>query len=217
MSSSLPPFLRPTTQISHQEAVFPHEDLKGTSHALWWPSANGDIPAAVLLFIPGKYTSLTSVSEITLNKCLSTGNPGLLGFYTLFLNAIHDKARVAGKPLAILAHSHFGHTPGIPFEGGRSCLGLLPQVAGAVEAFDALKSAYGPQTKVVVVGHSVGAWIANQASDCVIGMSLRTRLRLIFRQVLRARSPYVDGVFLLFPTLSEIASVSQLYCSFPVR
>lgn len=90
------------------------------------------------------------------------GNPGLLGFYPPFLSAIHDKASSA--KMAILAHAHVGHTPGIEGTGGYDArrYDLTTQIQSAVEALDAVKAAFGPNTKVVILGHSIGSWFTLQ-------------------------------------------------------
>ncbi|KAF7967560.1 hypothetical protein HWV62_33941 [Athelia sp. TMB] len=112
------------------------------------------------------------------------GNPGLLGFYPDFLSTIHEKA--SSVRLAILAHAHVGHTPGIEGTGGYDArrYDLPTQIHSAVEALDAVKAAFGAKTKVVILGHSIGSWFT--------------------LQVLKARPDAVDGVFLLFPTISFI-------------
>jgi hypothetical protein len=99
------------------------------------------------------------------------GNPGLLDFYTPFLSTLHDKDSTA--KLAIFAHSHIGHTPGVQNDNfSHSTLnhGLTTQVQSAIEAFDAIKTAFGAHTKVVIVGHSVGAWISLQVLESFINL-----------------------------------------------
>jgi hypothetical protein len=92
------------------------------------------------------------------------GNPGLLGFYPPFLTAIHEKASSA--KLAILAHAHVGHTPGVGDQDERDAqrYDLKIQIQNAVEAVDALKSTFGANAKVLVVAHSIGSWFALQVS-----------------------------------------------------
>jgi pimeloyl-ACP methyl ester carboxylesterase len=96
------------------------------------------------------------------------GNPGLVGFYSPFLSAIRDKA--SSTKLAILAHAHVGHTPGIgnQDEWDAQHYGLTTQIQNAVEAFDTVKSTFGSNTKVILVGHSVGSWFALQVSHLQI-------------------------------------------------
>lgn len=85
------------------------------------------------------------------------GNPGLIDFYIGFLSSLHGMFR--DDRLAILAHAHLGHTPHLHVS---KKLGLLHQVEAALEVFDAIKGCW-PTTKVILVGHSVGSWIATQA------------------------------------------------------
>lgn len=90
--------------------------------------------------------------------------------------------------MAILAHAHLGHSPTVPHGdvyNDLSSVSLTSQVQSAIEAADAVKSKF-PATKVVVAGHSVGSWVA--------------------LQVLKARPEVVSSVFLLFPTITHIAS-----------
>ena len=91
-----------------------------------------------------------------MNLSCALGNPGLLDFYVPFLSELHRGLRDDG--LAILGHAHLGHTPRLNVENPR---GLLHQVEAALEAFDAIKTCW-PDVKVVLVGHSVGSWIATQ-------------------------------------------------------
>lgn len=59
------------------------------------------------------------------------------------------------------------------------------QIASAVEAFDAIELHY-PQSQIVIVGHSIGSWIA--------------------LQVLKLRPKSTSAAFLLLPTISHIGS-----------
>lgn len=92
------------------------------------------------------------------------GNPGILDFYTQFLTALHNEDRTC--TLAIMAHSHIGHSPEIDNQRARHATddSLSTHVQGALEAYDAIRYYYPEQTKIVLIGHSVGAWIALQAS-----------------------------------------------------
>lgn len=94
------------------------------------------------------------------------GNPGLIEFYTPFLTAIHKKT---DNGIAILAHAHLGHSPAISQDNSYQnapSVSLTSQVAGAIEVVDSVKSAFGRAVRIVVTGHSVGAWIALQV--CLI-------------------------------------------------
>ncbi|KAJ4485934.1 hypothetical protein J3R30DRAFT_3282318 [Lentinula aciculospora] len=112
-------------------------------------------PRTVVLFIPG--------------------NPGLSEFYIPFLSALYQQS----SHTCILAQSHLGHTE----EATAFVYDLTAQVFAAIEAFDALTQTY-PAMKFIVIGHSVGSWIA--------------------LQVLKARPSEVHSLFLLFPTITNI-------------
>ncbi|KAF8213247.1 hypothetical protein K438DRAFT_1803655 [Mycena galopus ATCC 62051] len=127
----------------------------GPAHALWWNSCE-EFPDAVFLFVPG--------------------NPGLLQFYDDFLALLHTKH----PRLAIFGHAHLGHTPHLPSREHS----LSAQVESAIEAVDAIRNTFG-KTKIILSGHSVGAWIA--------------------LQVLKARPSDIYKLFLLCPTLTHIA------------
>ncbi|KDQ63374.1 hypothetical protein JAAARDRAFT_29400 [Jaapia argillacea MUCL 33604] len=179
MGEQIPPFLKPLDDIVDRDEGLPyistvlhHTKPLGAAHTLWWPFTmprSSESSATVILFIPG--------------------NPGLLGFYPPFLSDIHARARSSSTPLAILAHSHIGHSPGVEDTETRYTLdsvGLTAQVASAIEAVDLIKDTFGNNTKIVVIGHSVGSWIT--------------------LKVLKSRPEDVTEVFLLFPTISQIAS-----------
>ncbi|EMD41940.1 hypothetical protein CERSUDRAFT_110493 [Gelatoporia subvermispora B] len=138
------------------------------AHAYWWPSSAPPIHGdnTVFVFIPG--------------------NPGLVEFYIPFLSAMHEDS---GRRLAILAHGHLGHSPKVhasSTDRKKAAYGLDAQLQSAVELVDVLCATFGPSTRLILAGHSVGSWIT--------------------MQVLKARSEAVSSVVLLFPTLSHIAS-----------
>ncbi|KAA1471578.1 hypothetical protein DENSPDRAFT_865247 [Dentipellis sp. KUC8613] len=165
---SLPSFLLPCSSLTtapgalYTHALFPHPNPFPHAHCLWWPSPT---PRTVILFIPG--------------------NPGLLGFYIPFLSFLYEKA---SPSLAILAHSHLGHTPGIGQLGiptDASAVHLPAQVESILQVVDAIRSEFGADTKLLLIGHSVGSWLVTQA--------------------LKARPSDIAGAFLLFPTICNIA------------
>ncbi|KAF7784006.1 hypothetical protein Agabi119p4_171 [Agaricus bisporus var. burnettii] len=184
--ASLPSFLDPLpSRPSHgpyANAFFDHAYPLAPAHCLWWPPLKpGRRVETIVLFIPG--------------------NPGLLDFYTPFLTALQDKDLT--ENLAILAHAHIDHTPGVYTRASpHSRHSLTSQVQSAIEAFDALSAEF-PIARVMIIGHSVGAWVA--------------------LQVLKERSEDVAGVFLLFPTICHIAKtpngrkLSTLFKPFPRR
>jgi pimeloyl-ACP methyl ester carboxylesterase len=86
------------------------------------------------------------------------GNPGLVDFYIPFLSGVYS--RYPSSNFAIVAHGHLGHCPHLqanhqPEES------LNIQVQTSLEVLDAISALYA-KTRIVVVGHSVGAWLALQ-------------------------------------------------------
>ncbi|KAG8725743.1 hypothetical protein FRC12_024072 [Ceratobasidium sp. 428] len=93
----------------------------------------------------------------------------------------------AGTNFTIFARGHIGHAPRLlPGNGTTWSIGLDSQVASTIELYDSIRDTYGPNSKIVLAGHSVGAWIITQ--------------------VMHARPNTVAAAFLLFPTVSNIAS-----------
>jgi hypothetical protein len=64
--------------------------------------------------------------------------------------------------MAIFAHSHIGHTPGVGGKLTSKQFALACQVESAIQAFDAVKKTFGAHVKIVLAGHSVGAWVTTQ-------------------------------------------------------
>ncbi|KAJ7293406.1 hypothetical protein C8J57DRAFT_1268958 [Mycena rebaudengoi] len=158
----LPPFLTaplPSVSTTSKEPQVPCRAIfshnLGPAPCVWWNPQNG-APKTVLLFIPG--------------------NPGLMDFYIPFLSLIHNK----DPSLAILGQAHLGHTP----RTHATDFNLSAQIQSACEALDSLVATFG-QAKVVIIGHSVGAWIS--------------------LQVLKARPLNVSQIFLICPTICHIA------------
>lgn len=154
-TSLLPPFLTALDDHqSYQSAVFHHKQPLGSAHALWWPADAS--PSAVILFIPGKFVAVQVVASYS----FLPGNPGLVEFYIPFLAAIHD----VGTPrnVAILAHAMTGHTSILHHPKPQAYHGLTEQIQSHIEALDAIKTHFGKETKVILIGHSIGAWIALQ-------------------------------------------------------
>lgn len=163
--ASLPSFLSPLpSRPSHGpyiNAVFNHPPPLGPAHCLWWPPLKPGIRIeTIVLFIPGQ--SLFQFFHYPNFLTLPSGNPGLLDFYTPFLTALQDKD--VTENLAILAHAHIDHTPGIYKDTNpHSRHSLVSQVQSAIEVFDATVAEFTP-ARVMLIGHSVGAWVALQVS-----------------------------------------------------
>ncbi|PPQ64493.1 hypothetical protein CVT26_002032 [Gymnopilus dilepis] len=168
----LPSFLQPfsSTEASDSPCIsaqFCHSGDLGSSHTLWWPPLNnGKDPQTILLFIPG--------------------NPGVVDFYIPFLSSLRERCAAFGD-LAILARGHLDHYFGIKNEKTRYLdeMSLNVQVQSSIEVLDAIVAAYSRNTKIILIGHSVGSWIVTQ--------------------ILKSRADIIAAAFLLFPTISNIA------------
>ncbi|KAJ3910115.1 hypothetical protein F5879DRAFT_619212 [Lentinula edodes] len=153
----VPSFLQPQTDSQYANSVYVHSIFQHSKPLGFSKTIwwpSAD-PSTVVLFIPG--------------------NPGLSEFYIPFLSALYHQS----NRLCILAQSHLGHTE----EATAFIHDLAAQVSAAIEGLDALRQTY-PGKKFIVIGHSVGSWIASQ--------------------VLKARPSEVHSVFLLFPTITNI-------------
>ncbi|QRW12054.1 alpha/beta hydrolase family protein [Ceratobasidium sp. AG-Ba] len=171
-----PPFLREGAHRKKQEpnsthhcAIFSHNSpsIVGDADIEWWPvdatqeQSEQSIPDFVFLFIPG--------------------NPGLVEFYTEFLDDIHRDISKTGKRLEIFVRGHIGQAPNLaPAKNALWSVGLEAQVMSVVELYDSIQDTYGPTVKVILGGHSVGAWIVTQ--------------------VMHSRPNTAAAAFLLFPT-----------------
>ena len=93
----------------------------------------------------------------------SLGNPGLVDFYIPFLSAIYVK--LISTNVAILARAHLDHAPQILEHLRRPpSHGLTIQIESSIEILDSILYNY-TKTRIVVIGHSVGAWISLQVSN----------------------------------------------------
>jgi hypothetical protein len=112
---------------------------------------------------------------------MATGNPGVIDFYHPFLTAIRNQDRSGA--LAILSHSHIGHDPTVadlaPAHHASSNYALPFQIRNSLRIFDALSTYFGVNTRTVIVGHSVGSWVALQVPfpKCPIVLPLQRSLK----------------------------------------
>jgi pimeloyl-ACP methyl ester carboxylesterase len=122
-----------------------------------------------------------------------SGNPGLLDFYVPFLDAIYHKANIStSSSVTIFAHAHLGLSSYIGGDRSfpdTSSVSLPAQIQAHVEFLDELLAAYGPETSVLLVGHSIGTWFIQEMLKARAA-ALRPHLHV--------------GAYMLFPTLSEI-------------
>jgi pimeloyl-ACP methyl ester carboxylesterase len=113
----------------------------------------------------------------------------LVEFYLPFLQELWIKAKLSGKQLAILAQAHLGHTPGIHgLTATNPNLSLDAQTSSAVEALDAMHAHFGPSSRIVLVGHSVGSWITLQVGQPLYESFRCTNHGLVGPEVSRRRS-----------------------------
>ena len=88
------------------------------------------------------------------------GNPGLADFYIPYLSHVHNSST---SPTAILALSHIGLSSSVePVPLAFSS--LQAQVAGVIECVESLKETFDSTFSLVLIGHSVGAWIVLQVN-----------------------------------------------------
>ncbi|GAA6055914.1 hypothetical protein JCM3770_002358 [Rhodotorula araucariae] len=121
------------------------------------------------------------------------GNPGLVGFYRFFLTALRDALPAhLRSQTKVYAVGHLRHTPDFKEDRGfnpQHLPSLQDQVTDKVTFVDLvaqtdkLGTPGGP--KLVVLGHSIGAWIG--------------------LQMLKERPQYISTVHALFPTISRMA------------
>lgn len=109
------------------------------TRSLWWPSRRSGPPTAVLLFI--------------------CGNPGIPTWYIEFIDAIRQRA--SSSSIAFLAVGHIGHAHDLPQPKDTRHLSLESQVEAAGYAQAALLEAF-PGVSLILVGHSIGGYIAMQ-------------------------------------------------------
>lgn len=177
--------LAPSTALATQQHLsLPLHTSFLSSHALHWPCSQASQPKTFVLFIPG--------------------NPGLVNYYIPYLTGIYNAQGLRGK-VEILAVGHRGHSR-VPMGGGGGSQGgisLEDQTRQKVDVVRAIRSVYpkakaggsgrdgatdenGEQdVKLVLIGHSVGAYIS--------------------LKVMEQLGDQIDGAQLLFPTVMDIA------------
>ncbi|CEP08271.1 hypothetical protein [Parasitella parasitica] len=134
-----------------------------TETLLWPASAKAK---TILLFIPG--------------------NPGLVEYYTSFLQGVHCK--INSPSFEIIGVSHKGHSVNYHENnaGDNTLYSLEDQIQHKVDCLEALRRENGPDTKFILMGHSIGSYIA--------------------AAVLKKRPNHgIAKIIALFPTLHEIA------------
>ncbi|KAF9366643.1 hypothetical protein BGX34_011682 [Mortierella sp. NVP85] len=110
------------------------------------------------------------------------GNPGLVEYYTPFLQSVYDTCQ---ERIDIFGASHLGHSAGSHITDPSRMYTLEEQVESKIAILDRLREIYPAETRFILAGHSMGSWLA--------------------LQVLKARSNHIERVFGLFPTIHRIA------------
>ncbi|KAI9596005.1 hypothetical protein BDF19DRAFT_439335 [Syncephalis fuscata] len=132
---------------------------------LWWPKRNANKalnePGIVFMFI--------------------CGNPGVIDYYTAFLDTVHQ---MLGNQLDIVGVSHPGHTT-TTGSVSPDHTSLSAQIKHKIACLDRLRITYPPGTQFVLAGHSVGSYIALQVLDACPDYN-------------------ITRVICLFPTIKEI-------------
>ncbi|KAF9273321.1 hypothetical protein BGZ68_001608 [Mortierella alpina] len=168
-SSAPPPSVNPATLFkSPVQAIW---TVQGENvPTLWWP-AKGQSSAS-----EDKETHHTVLFMIP-------GNPGLIDYYTPFLQTVHDTCQ--GR-IDIFGASHLGHSAGSHVADPSRLYSLEEQVENKIAILDRLRETYPPGTRFILAGHSMGAWLA--------------------LRVLKARPNHgIVRIFQLFPTIHRIA------------
>ncbi|KAF9360071.1 hypothetical protein BGX26_010617 [Mortierella sp. AD094] len=139
---------------------------------MWWP-AKDHLPLSKDSQKEPRHTVLFMIP----------GNPGLIDYYTPFLQTVHDTCQ---EKIDIFGASHLGHSAGSHVTDPSKTYTLDDQVESKIAIVDKLRDMYPVGTRFILVGHSMGAWLA--------------------LQVLKARPNHgIERVFELFPTIHRIA------------
>ncbi|POY73738.1 hypothetical protein BMF94_3276 [Rhodotorula taiwanensis] len=220
-STLLPRVSPPLSTVTGNEPILPAFDAplptispEARLHRRYGPprstssDASAQWPADLLLL------DQAAVAEQTkLVLLFVTGNPGLVSYYRHCLSTLRDTLPADLKNQTVVhAIGHLGHTPGMTSAERRGFrpngqATLEDQVADKVAYVDELNETYRfgepDAPKLVLLGHSIGAWI------CL--------------QVLKERPTLVSSVHALFPTISHMAetpngrSLSPLFSSWSLR
>ncbi|KAL8941182.1 MAG: hypothetical protein Q9211_001921 [Gyalolechia sp. 1 TL-2023] len=132
---------------------------------------------------------------------LIPGNPGLIPYYDPFLSALH--ALLESSPA--LGSSNF-HLCGHSLAGFEATEGNVPRLAGLQDQIkyvddllynrvDEIRDRTGQTPKVILMGHSVGAYIL---------LEIITRHRTRIESLISQDFDLIGGI-LLFPTITHIA------------
>ncbi|KAF7156053.1 hypothetical protein CNMCM5623_009195 [Aspergillus felis] len=153
--------------------------------------------------------STPSSSRVTI--FMISGNPGLIGYYHTFLSLLADKLGSRGAQIQSCSHVRefqiYGHSLGgfeldqpENLDAGKRLFDLEDQICYAQGKLDGFLTGAETKQKVILVGHSVGAYIAmeilrrhRERSDAKAGAGAA-----------KADFDIVGGI-MLFPTVVDIA------------
>jgi len=82
------------------------------------------------------------------------GNPGLIEFYRSFIDTLHKKL---DQKVTIVGIGHAGH--GAVGKNGKTVFSLQNQIQHKIEFLES----FPPETEFIILGHSIGAYIALKA------------------------------------------------------
>ncbi|KAG1169127.1 hypothetical protein G6F71_008639 [Rhizopus microsporus] len=141
-------------------------DVKGyPTETLLWPAKN-NTNKTVLFFIPG--------------------NPGLVEYYAPFLDNIYQNLQ--SPLLEIIGVSHKGHSVNYHADTARdkTLYSFEDQIQHKIDCLDTLIKENGPETKFILIAHSIGSYIA--------------------AEMLKKRPNHgISRIIALFPALQNIA------------
>ncbi|KAG2016729.1 hypothetical protein GB937_006209 [Aspergillus fischeri] len=155
--------------------------------------------------------SIPSSDRVTI--FMISGNPGLIGYYHTFLSLLADKLGSRGAQSTITSRSHacefqiYGHSLGgfeleqhEDLDAEKGLFDLEGQICYVQGKLDGFLAGGETKQKVILVGHSVGAYIA---------MEILRRHRKRSDAKVRAGADKADfdivGGIMLFPTVVDIA------------
>mmetsp|Transcript_13299 Transcript_13299/g.21818 ORF Transcript_13299/g.21818 Transcript_13299/m.21818 type:complete len:358 (-) Transcript_13299:103-1176(-) len=102
--------------------------------------------------IPGSSPGMREVREFSPSFLffLIPGNPGVVTYYTKFLKELHSLYNGRHRVVGV---GHLGH------DNNGGLYSLEDQILHKLDVFDMLESEVKPETKIILIGHSVGAYV----------------------------------------------------------
>lgn len=127
----------------------------------YWPSSYSLKPAATLLFVPG--------------------NPGLADYYIEYLTALHRIVNNEGVSLEIVCPSQLGHDP-LSLTLPSTLVSLDEQVENKARILETLTNRWAgtEAPKVILAGHSIGAWMVLELVRRGLNKTSVTSIHLLF-------------------------------------